>query len=267
MSAPVVHVDAAAFGYAGLAAVQATLAVTAGEVVAVLGPNGSGKSTLVKGMLGLVDRYAGQTEWFGQTGRTPRERWRVGYVPQRQLAATPVPVTVGEVVRSGRVARHGVFGRFRPADRAAVAAAIDAVGLGDRRNTPVAELSGGQQRRVLVARALASDAEVLVLDEPFAGVDAENQEALSATFTALAGRGVTLIVVLHELGALAPLITREVCLVAGTVDYDGPPAAHPRVHDHGHHDDQHRHDHHDDPHCVEAGDDRPEGGGLGLLAP
>src|SRR5690606_2866200 len=127
----------------------------------------------------LVDCYGGHTAWFGEPGRAPAERWRVGYVPQRQLGATPVPVTVAEVVRSGRVARAGVFGRHRAADRAAVESAIDAVGLAGRERTPVAELSGGQQRRVLVARALASDAEVLVLDEPFAGVDAENQAALA----------------------------------------------------------------------------------------
>ncbi|HWL43537.1 MAG TPA: metal ABC transporter ATP-binding protein [Ilumatobacter sp.] len=257
LTAPVVRLADVAYGYAGATAVRAALAIEPGEVVAVLGPNGSGKSTLVKGMLGLVDCYGGATEWFGRPDGSLRERWRVGYVPQRQPGLTPVPVTVTEMVRSGRVARVGVFGRHRGADRAAVAAAIDTVGLSHRRTTPVGDLSGGQQRRVLVARALASEAEVLVLDEPFAGVDAENQDALATTFTTLATRGVTLIVVLHELGALAPLITREVCLVGGTVDYDGPPSAHPA---------DHVHDHHDDPHCDDLVDVRADGPSIGLLA-
>lgn len=266
MTAPVVRLEGAAFGYAGTVAAEASLQVAPGEVVAVLGPNGSGKSTLVKGMLGLVDCYGGSTSWFGAIGRAPRERWRVGYVPQRQPGATPVPATVTEVVRSGRVARVGVFARHRAVDRRAVAEAIASVGLTDRRTTPIGELSGGQQRRVLVARALASEAEVLVLDEPFAGVDSENQEALAATFTALAARGVTLVVVLHELGALAPLITREVCLIAGRVDYDGPPAAHPADHDHGHHDEHHQLDHHDDPHCDADAPERTAPR-LGLIPP
>ncbi len=238
LTTPVLRLTDAAFGYAGRVAVRATLAVASGDVVAVLGPNGSGKSTLIKGALGLADRYGGTVEWFGEFGAA-RQRWRVGYVPQRQLAASPVPATVTEVVRSGRVARTGVIGRYRAGDRAAVAAALSTVGLETRAHTPVGELSGGQQRRVLVARALASEADVLVLDEPFAGVDGESQEALAAAFTTLAERGVTLLVVLHELGALAPLITREVCLVGGAVDYDGPQAGHPADHDHLHHDEPH----------------------------
>lgn len=254
VTTPVVSLVDAAFGYAGEVAARATLDVAPGEVVAVLGPNGSGKSTLVKGMLGLVDRAAGSVAWFGEPDASPRQRWRVGYVPQRQLATLPVPVTVAEVVRSGRVARSGVFGRHRPADRAAVARAIDTVGLTSLAHTPIGNLSGGQHRRALVARALASDAEVLVLDEPFAGVDAENQAALAAAFTTLSERGVTLIVVLHELGPLEPLITREVCLVDGRVDYDGPPSAHPA---------EHRHGHHDDPHCDDP--DPSPGARLGLL--
>jgi zinc transport system ATP-binding protein len=230
----VVRLADAEFGYLGIVAVRADLAVDAGEVVAVLGPNGSGKSTLVKGMLGVVDCLGGEVEWFGQPFRSWRERWRVGYVPQRPLSASPVPATVEEVVRSGRVARRGVFGRYSAQDRAVVAEAIATVGLADLHRQPIDRLSGGQQRRTLVARGLAGEAEVLVLDEPFAGVDRDTQDALAETFRQLASRNVTLIVVLHELGPLEGVVTRAVQLVAGNVVYDGPAASRPAGHDADH---------------------------------
>lgn len=256
MTTPVARLTGARFGYGGSDAARADLRLDTGEVVAVLGPNGSGKSTLVKGMLGLVDRHGGNVEWFGQPFKALRERWRVGYVPQRGLAASPIPATLEEVVRSGRVARDGLLGRYRSADRKAVADAIAAVGLNDRRRVPVRELSGGQQRRALVARALAAEAGVLVLDEPFAGVDRESQEALAVTFQNLAARGVTLIIVLHELGPLEDVVTRTVCLEEGDVVYDGPPGQRPAS---AHHD--------TDPHGGEP-PDAASGAGprLGLLS-
>jgi zinc transport system ATP-binding protein len=230
----VVRLVDAEFGYRGVVALHASLSVESGEVVALLGPNGSGKSTLVKGMLGLADRYGGDVEWFGQPFRSWSERWRVGYVPQRPLSASPVPATVEEIVRSGRVARHGVLGRYGADDRNAVAAAIATVGLADLHRERIDRLSGGQQRRTLVARGLVGDAEVLVLDEPFAGVDADTQDALADTFRHLASRGVTLIVVLHELGPLDGVVTRAVQLDAGNVVYDGPAAGRPAEHDADH---------------------------------
>jgi zinc transport system ATP-binding protein len=237
VTAPVVHLGDVRFGYGGDVAARADLAIDVGEVVAVLGPNGSGKSTLIKGMLGLVDCYGGEVEWFGHSLSRFRERWRVGYVPQRQLAASPIPATVEELVRSGRVVRAGVLGRYRGADRRAVAKAVETVGLSAQLRAPVGQLSGGQQRRALVARGLAGGPDVLVLDEPFAGVDRENQQALADTFTALVDAGVTIIVVLHELGPLGPIVTRTVSLAAGEVIYDGPPERAPADHDtHADHD-------------------------------
>jgi zinc transport system ATP-binding protein len=233
---PVVRLEQARFGYRGVVAARADLQVEPGEFVAVLGANGSGKSTLVKGMLGLVERYGGEVAWFGQPLGSLRERWRIGYVPQRQLAASPIPATIDELVRSGRVARAGLVGRPRAEDRRAVDAAIDAVALGEHRRRRVGELSGGQQRRALVARALAGDPDALVLDEPLAGVDRENQQALADTLATLAARGATLVVVLHELGALEPLVTRAVVMAAGEVGFDGPPAEAPAELDAAHHD-------------------------------
>lgn len=258
MNTTVLELRDARYGYQGSPAVHADLRIEPGELVAVLGPNGSGKSTLVKGMLGLVDELGGETRWFGHPLEEWRDRWRVGYVPQRQLTVSTIPVTVAEVVRSGRVARTGIFRRARSADRTAVAAALDTVGLTARRRTPIGQLSGGQQRRALVARALAAEADVLVLDEPFAGVDAESQEELAACFHRLAGEGVTQIVVLHELGPLEGLITRAIVLVDGEVVFDGPAAERPHELSYDHH-----HHHDDDPPYG-----RPDGETrLGLIAP
>jgi zinc transport system ATP-binding protein len=258
LNGPVVALRDASYGYRGESRVRVDLAIAPGEVVAVLGPNGSGKSTLVKGMLGLVEQLGGATEWFGLPLHEWRERWRVGYVPQRQLAASPIPATVAEVVRSGRVARNGVIGRYRAGDRRAVAEALATVGLADRRNSPIGHLSGGQQRRALVARALAAEADVLVFDEPFAGVDAESQDEFAGTFRELADRGVTQVVVLHELGPLDGLITRAIVLLDGAVVYDGPADDRPHELSYDHH------HHHDD----EPPYGRPDGEGrIGLTAP
>jgi zinc transport system ATP-binding protein len=213
------------------------LVVSAGETVALLGANGSGKSTLVRGVLGLARIMGGELELFGVPADRFRDRARLGYVPQRHTVGASVPATVREVVASGRLARRGWLGRARDADRRAVAHAIDTVGLADRAGASVSELSGGQQRRVLIARALAAEPDVLVMDEPTAGVDVASQEALALTLGVLAGRGTTLLVVTHEVGPLRDVVGRAVILREGRVAYDGPlpPVAAPAGYDHAHH--------------------------------
>jgi zinc transport system ATP-binding protein len=220
---PVVRVVAGRFGYRGRGIVEADLEVHRGEVVALVGANGSGKSTLVKGILGLAERLGGTVELFGTPAEVFGDRRRLGYVPQREQAAGPIPATVTELVRCGRLARHRIVGFSTAADRRAVAAAIDAVGLTALARQPVGTLSGGQQRRALVARALAGEAEILFLDEPLSGVDRDSRVVLAAIFGRLVAAGATIVVVLHELGPLAPLITRIVLLDAGAVVRDGPP--------------------------------------------
>jgi zinc transport system ATP-binding protein len=199
------------------------LKVSAGEVRAVLGPNGSGKSTLIRAALGLVPLLAGEASLFGTPVRRFTDWRRVGYVPQRLGAGSGVPATVAEVVAAGRLARRGFLRPFRAADRAAVDAALDVVGLTDRRRDPVATLSGGQQQRVLIARALAGEPDLLVLDEPTAGIDAASQQALADALRTLTGRGVTVVLVAHELGPIAPLVDRTLVLRDGRVAYDGAP--------------------------------------------
>ena len=217
------------------------LVVRRGEVLAVLGANGSGKSTLVRMLMGLVPTCRGEVRLFG----TPRERfhdwYRVGFVPQRVSAASGVPASVREVVASGRLSRRRPFLPRRREDRDAVDAAIEAVGLGDKSRDGVSTLSGGQQQRVLIARALAGVPDVLVLDEPTAGVDVQSQQAFADALRSLTDRGATIILVTHQLGPLGPLVDRAVVMRDGRVAYDGPPidaftdADPARGHAHDHH--------------------------------
>ncbi len=199
------------------------LAIDPGEVVAILGPNGSGKSTLVRSMTGLVPVARGEVRLFETPLPRFREWRRVGFVPQRVTAAGGVPATVREVVSAGRLSRRRLLRPLGRADRRAVDEAIAAVDLAARASESVATLSGGQQQRVLIARALAGEPELLVLDEPTAGVDVESQTDVARALAGLVQRGATLVVVLHELGPLAPLITRTVVMRDGRIAYDGPP--------------------------------------------
>jgi zinc transport system ATP-binding protein len=213
------------------------LAVEQGEVVVVLGANGSGKSTLVRTMMGLVPARHGEVLLFGTLLGEFRDWHRVGFVPQRATAAGGVPASVREVVAAGRLSHRRLFRPMSRADRAAVDAAIDAVGLTDKARDGVSTLSGGQQQRVLIARALAGAPDLLVLDEPTAGVDVQSQQAFADTLAALAGRGATVVLVAHEIGPVGPLIGRAVVMRDGRVAYDGPPApavTHPHT-DHTHH--------------------------------
>ncbi|HET6562144.1 MAG TPA: ABC transporter ATP-binding protein [Marmoricola sp.] len=199
------------------------LTVTAGEVVAVLGANGSGKSTLVRSMLGLAPLRRGSVSLFGTPLAQFRDWRRIGFVPQRVTATSGVPASVREVVASGRLAHRRPLRPARRVDREAVRAAIDAVGLGERVRDGVATLSGGQQQRVLIARALAGEPELLVLDEPTAGVDLAHQDAFAGIVGRLVERGTTIVLVAHEMGPLEPLIGRTVVMREGRVAYDGAP--------------------------------------------
>ena len=242
MSGPVVALTDATVAYDGSVAISGVdLHVEAGEVVAVLGANGSGKSTLVRAVVGLQPLAEGRLELFG----TPRARFRdwtrLGYVPQRTGAATGVPATVREVVSTGRLARSRLR-RSTSADRRAVDDALATVGLAERARSSVATLSGGQQQRVLIARALTCDPELLVLDEPTAGVDVASQQALADTLRTLIARGTTVVLVAHELGPMHPLITRAVTMADGRVLHDGAPPEPDHLHVH---DPEHAHPVHD----------------------
>ncbi|MFD8395761.1 metal ABC transporter ATP-binding protein [Streptomyces sp. NPDC059680] len=198
------------------------LTVHRGEVVALLGANGSGKSTAIRTIIGQVPVSGGAIELFGTPRRAFRDWARVGYVPQRTTAAGGVPATVTEIVSSGRLSRTR-FGVFRRADREAVHRALELVGMADRAKDSVNALSGGQHQRVLIARALVAEPELLIMDEPMAGVDLASQEVLARTLKHQVDSGTTVLLVLHELGPLEPLIDRAVVLRDGCVLHDGPP--------------------------------------------
>ncbi|WP_240619656.1 metal ABC transporter ATP-binding protein [Blastococcus sp. TF02-8] len=233
---PAVRLRDASIGYDDVPIVTSVdLTVQRGEAVAVLGSNGSGKTTLARGMLGLAPVLGGEVELLGAPVGRLRDRGRVGYVPQRHTVSGAVPATVREVVSVGRLARLGLFRRLRAADRVAVGEAVAAVGLADRMEEPVASLSGGQQRRVLVARALAAQPELLIMDEPTAGVDAASQEALAGVLARISAAGTTLLVVTHETGPLTGVLTRAVVVDQGGVRYDGPLAGAEEAAGHGHH--------------------------------
>jgi zinc transport system ATP-binding protein len=245
----IVSLHSASFGYADNAVVSGiTLDIHAGEIVAILGPNGSGKSTLVKGLLGLNDHLGGQVALFGTPVEHFRQHARLGYVPQRHTLSASVRATATEIVAIGRLPHQGLLGRASRQDRQIITECLDVVGLGDRADVDVNTLSGGQQRRVLIARALAAQPDVLIMDEPTAGVDLASQEVLSLVLARLAERGTTMLIVTHELQAIHGVLTRVLQMDAGHVVFDGTPEQSALSHSasrngqHGHHhddDDEH----------------------------
>ncbi len=201
-----------------------TFHLDAGEFVALMGPNGSGKSTLLRVLLGLLRPAAGTVRVFGDDPGALHDRWRLGYVPQRPALAREVPASVEEVVAAGRLARSGWRGRMGPADRVAIDHALEAVALRDLRARPVSELSGGQQQRSFIAKALASEPELLILDEPVAGVDAESQRRFAESLTHLVDEhGAGVLLVSHELGSVMHALDRVIVLKQRII-FDGPPS-------------------------------------------
>jgi zinc transport system ATP-binding protein len=203
---------------------RVSLEVRAGEFAALAGPNGSGKSTLLRILLGLLAPQSGAVSVFGAAPRDLRERWRVGYVPQRPRIAPDLPATVEEVVATGRLPKQGWWRRRRADDRDAVDHALESVALTDHRRKRLSELSGGQQQRALIARALAADPELLVLDEPIAGVDVESQQLFRDSLVHLVEEHhAAVLLVSHELGAVADDLD-HVIVLKHRVLFDGPPS-------------------------------------------
>jgi zinc transport system ATP-binding protein len=211
------------------------LRVEPGEFVAIAGPNGGGKTTLVRLVLGLERPTAGSARLFGEEARHFSRRATLGYLAQRSQLGTDAPATVREVVSAGRLAAGGLVGPLRRRDRAIVEESISRVGLQEQAGQPIARLSGGQQQRAFIAKALAGEPALLVLDEPTAGVDVDAQEALAGLLAQLNQElRVTILYVSHEFGAVEPVVERLV-LVRGGIVFDGRPGDLPgRWHDPSH---------------------------------
>lgn len=196
------------------------LTVHPGELFALLGPNGAGKTTILRSLLGLVARRGGAVSVAGEP---PEKAWRhVGYVPQRHAFAWDFPISIDGVVMSGRTRLMGWLKWPGRQDHRAVRDALATVGLTELRDRPVGELSGGQRQRVLIARALATRPEILLLDEPFTGVDVPTQEMLTTLLERLSHEGTTVLLTTHDL-AQAMAIADVVALVNKTVMGQGTP--------------------------------------------
>ena len=207
-------------GYGDRTALEhVTVAVEPGSLLAVVGPNGAGKSTMLKLMAGLIEPWSGRVEILGAPAG--REARRVAYVPQAELVDWGFPVTVEDVVMMGRFPRLGPIRRPGADDRRAVRDALAKVGMASHLRTQVGRLSGGQRRRVFLARALAAEPDLFLLDEPVTGIDPATQELLMDLLEAEADRGKTIVATTHDLAAAAQRF-EQVLAVNRTVVAYGP---------------------------------------------
>ena len=211
MSEPVLLVDHLTVAYDRQVVVHdMTMQVAAGESVALIGPNGAGKSTFIKAVLGLVPIHAGTIEILGRPSVDARRH--VAYVPQHDHLDPQFPITVQQVVMMGRYRTIGWFRRPSRRDRDATIDALERVGLADRADDTFGTLSGGQRQRVLIARAIAQDAKLLLLDEPFNGVDTTTQDVLLQVLTALRQAGAAVVMATHDL-SVAHLACGHACVL------------------------------------------------------
>ncbi|MDO9397000.1 MAG: metal ABC transporter ATP-binding protein [Herbiconiux sp.] len=203
---PALRVVDASFAYGSRLALEGvSIEVPPGEAVALIGPNGAGKSTLLKGILGAVPLVSGSIEVAGSSVQR-RYTSHIGYMPQHDDLDPQFPVTLEQVVMMGRYRALGWFRMPGAGDRAAVASALAAVGLSDRAKRRFGDLSGGQQQRGILARSIVADPKLLLLDEPFNGLDQSNRDALVSTLRALKKKGVAVLVSTHDFD-----LARQVC--------------------------------------------------------
>jgi zinc transport system ATP-binding protein len=224
-----VELRSVSFAYPGGAPVlrNVSLVIEPGEFVAFAGPNGGGKTTLLRIALGLERPQTGTARLFGEPSARFGHRERIGYLAQRAQLGVEAPVSVQELVTAGRVPRLGLLRPLRRVDRIVVAEAIERVGLADHAAASLATLSGGQQQRAFIAKALAGEPDLLVLDEPTAGVDVDAQELLATLLEELhRDLQATIVFVSHEFGAVERFVERLV-LIRGGIVFDGQPSSLP----------------------------------------
>ncbi|WP_044641456.1 metal ABC transporter ATP-binding protein [Risungbinella massiliensis] len=193
---------------------QVNLTLNKGEFLGILGPNGSGKSTLMKLILGLLKPDEGSIQIFETPVNQWKKRYRLGYVSQKSNSFdSGFPATVREVVTSGLVGKKGLFRRYNKQDRQRVEKALDIVGIADLANRNIGKLSGGQQQRAFIARALVTDPELLILDEPTVGIDAKSTASFYQLLADLhQQKDLSLILVTHDIGVVSSTVDRVACL-------------------------------------------------------
>ncbi|NKE37789.1 metal ABC transporter ATP-binding protein [Natronococcus sp. JC468] len=209
----IVEMEDVTFAYGETVAVRdVSLTIEAGDFLGLVGPNGSGKTTLLHLMLGLHSPDSGRIELFGQPVEAFDRGERIGYVSQKATSrGGTMPVTVREAVTMGRFARAG-YSRLTDDDRAIVDDALETVGITDLAERRINELSGGQRQRAYIARALASEADLLALDEPTVGVDAESRDAFYKLLDSLNDDGITIVLIEHDIGVVTDRADRIACI-------------------------------------------------------
>ena len=218
---PAWQVEKLTAGYNGKIVLRdVSLYASEGKILTVAGPNGAGKSTLIKTALGLTSTETGSIKFFGQELKKVRKR--IAYVPQRSSVDWDFPTSVEDVVMMGRYPHRGLFGRISKEDKAVVEASLEQTGMLPYRKRQIALLSGGQQQRVFIARALAQEADLYLLDEPFAGVDMTTEEALLNLILRMRNEGKTFVIVHHDLYTVREF-SDELVLLNGTVIASGNP--------------------------------------------
>lgn len=195
---------------------DATFEIPTGTISALVGVNGSGKSTLFKAIMGFVPAAKGEIRVLGQTVKEALKQNIVAYVPQAEEVDWSFPVLVEDVVMMGRYGHMNFMRTARKADRDAVTEALERVGMSDYRTRQIGELSGGQKKRVFLARALAQDGKVILLDEPFTGVDVTTEDAIIDLLRTLRDEGRVMLVSTHNLGSVPEFCDRSI-LIKGTV--------------------------------------------------
>ena len=219
-----IAVEGLCVDYHGVVALhEASLRVAPGSICGLVGMNGAGKSTLFKALMGFVRPSRGTIRINGAPLAQARREQAVAYVPQTESVDWNFPVSVADVVMMGRYGRMGFLRIPSPADRAAITRALDRVGMADYRTRQIGELSGGQRKRVFLARALAQEGQVILLDEPFTGVDVQTEEAIITLLSEMRAEGRVMLVSTHNLGSV-PEYCDHVVLVKGTVLAHGPTA-------------------------------------------
>lgn len=213
MSDALIEIHDGSFGYDNETMIaDVNISVRAGQALALIGSNGSGKSTVLRGIAGLLPAMSGEILFDGKS-RTVETSMRIGYLPQAETFDETFPVTLRQAVEMGRYRRLGWWRRMRQVDRVAVAAALQVTDLTDMAEQVFGNLSGGQQKRAILARALANQPKILLLDEPFNGLDKPNRDSLTRTLNRLKRSGAAVVLTTHDLD-----LARDVCDTAALLN-------------------------------------------------